>query len=211
MQQQASAADSLVNDQDATHPHSLETTQNGGDVSPPNPPESPNPPYPRGRRQKIHQLGKFWARFGPFSQDVCVQITSLLAAISVIDILKNQYQDTQCIPNGIPTDITGFSYPSVAPQSVPSPFVQFDSHFITKACQPTYGTTINEILSVFTGMVILNQVFFTIVNILKVRAPITFMYRSLDAQLTNPIAGITSWRGLDQPFLLDPSVEEGGC
>jgi len=58
-------------------------------------------------------------------------------------------------------------------------------------------------------MVVLNQVVFTMVNVLKVRAQDT-----ADVcinQLTRAVTGIASWRGLDQSFLFDSSLEEGTC
>jgi len=200
MRQQLIAEVSLVENQGVSGRNPLE---NGGDA-----PALPSP-------KRSSKLGRIWARFGAFFQDVCVQITSLLAAISVIDILQNEYKDTQCNSScfqninspggyGVPS---GFSYPSA--QSAPSPFVQFDSNFITKACQPTYGTSISDILSAFKAMVVLNQVVFTTVNVLKVRAQNTADV--CITQLMRAVTGIASWRDLDQPFLLDSSLEEGTC
>ncbi len=198
MQEPPFAAASLVGDQDDTRPHHLGVTQDAE--------QSGVSPGPQQDSSLSRKFGAFWDRFGPFYQDLSVQITSLLAAISVISILKKQYQAPQCSASCLSSYnvVPGFSYPSIAPHGEPAPFVQFNANFITKACHPTFGKAINDILSVFTAMVAFNQVIFTVVNILKVSVYNHNICIPYTTHLIFLIAGIANW--------CDPeTLEEGVC
>lgn len=113
----------------------------------------------------FERIKKVWKRFGPFCQDSVNQITYIVPQFIAYRKLEDMSKAKSC--NSEATQIFEGFWPFTYQSAVGTSIVEFDSNQIHSGCGVRYesiGVPMNLLLAVM----ILQQLFFAVINILKV-------------------------------------------